>query len=60
MFYKEKVDPCYIKSSIKTYQLAYYKQKFISLFTLESRIIGGVGIIKGGGGGGGVGHCNNY
>ena len=26
--------------------------------TLESRIIGGVGII--GGGKGGVGHCNNY
>ena len=28
--------------------------------TLESRIIGGVGIIGGGEGEGGVGHCNNY
>ena len=28
--------------------------------TLESRIIGRVGIIGRGMGGGGVGHCNNY
>ena len=27
------------------------------IVTLESRIVGGVGIM---GGGGGVGHCNNY
>ena len=33
----------------------------IMIPTIESRIIGGVGIIRdGGGGGAGVGHCNNY
>ena len=31
-----------------------YVENIIYIYTLESRIIGGFGII------GGVGHCNNY
>ena len=54
---------CWIYSSVFRNSKYYCVIKIREKLTLESRIIGGVGIIGGGGGGregGEVGYCNNY